>query len=92
MTGLSAGASVAIAKQFPFARHETVLDVGCAEGGFLVQLALAHPHLRGTGFDLPTVREPFGSRSSSTSARSGSSHGSDSPPATSSATRCPRRT
>ncbi len=59
MTGLSAGASVAIAKQFPFARHETVLDVGCAEGGFLVQLALAHPHLRATGFDLPTVREPF---------------------------------
>jgi hypothetical protein len=60
MTGLSAGASMAIAAKFPFDRYETVLDVGCAEGGLLVQLAQAHPHLRGTGFDLPAVEEPFG--------------------------------
>jgi hypothetical protein len=59
MTGLSAGASMAIAAKFPFDRYETVLDVGCAEGGLLVQLAQAHPHLRGTGFDLPAVEEPF---------------------------------
>jgi 2-polyprenyl-3-methyl-5-hydroxy-6-metoxy-1,4-benzoquinol methylase len=59
MTGLSAGASMAIAAKFPFDRYETVLDVGCAEGGLLVQLAQAHPHLRGTGFDLPVVQEPF---------------------------------
>jgi SAM-dependent methyltransferase len=59
MTGLSAGASMAIAAKFPFDRHETVLDVGCAEGGLLVQLAQDNPHLRGTGFDLPAVKEPF---------------------------------
>jgi hypothetical protein len=59
MTGLSAGASMAIADKFPFERFETVLDVGCAEGGLLVTLARAHPHLRGTGFDLPVARGPF---------------------------------
>jgi precorrin-6B methylase 2 len=59
MTGLSMGASIEIAKRFPFAEHETVLDVGCAEGGLLVQVALAHPHLRATGFDLPEVRHAF---------------------------------
>jgi O-methyltransferase domain/Dimerisation domain len=59
MTGLSAGASMAIADKFPFERYETVLDVGCAEGGLLVTLARSHPHLRGTGFDLPVARGPF---------------------------------
>jgi SAM-dependent methyltransferase len=59
MTGLSAGASNAIAEQFPFVRHETVLDLGCAEGGLLVTLADNHPHLRGIGFDLPGVRDSF---------------------------------
>jgi SAM-dependent methyltransferase len=60
MTGLSAGASKAIAAKFPFKRYDVVLDLGCAEGGLLVELALAHPHLRGIGFDLPAVEEPFG--------------------------------
>ena len=59
MTGLSLGASREIAKRFPFADYETVLDVGCAEGGLLVELALAHTHLRGIGFDLPAVREAY---------------------------------
>jgi 2-polyprenyl-3-methyl-5-hydroxy-6-metoxy-1,4-benzoquinol methylase len=59
MTGLSMGASIEIAKRFPFAEYETVLDVGCAEGGLLVQLALAHPHLRAIGFDLPAARAAF---------------------------------
>jgi 2-polyprenyl-3-methyl-5-hydroxy-6-metoxy-1,4-benzoquinol methylase len=59
MTGLSMGASLKIAQQFPFSEHATVLDLGCAEGGLLVQLALAHPHLRGIGFDLEAVREAY---------------------------------
>ena len=59
MTGLSAGASNAIADRFPFERYETVVDVGCAEGGLLVTLARTHPHLRGIGFDLPVARGPF---------------------------------
>jgi SAM-dependent methyltransferase len=56
MTGLSASAAAAIAERFPFAGYGSVLDLGCAEGGLLVQLALVHPHLRGLGFDLPAVR------------------------------------
>jgi 2-polyprenyl-3-methyl-5-hydroxy-6-metoxy-1,4-benzoquinol methylase len=59
MTGLSMGASIEIARRFPFSDYETVLDVGCAEGGLLVQLTLAHPHLRGIGFDLPAARIPY---------------------------------
>jgi hypothetical protein len=59
MTGLSAGAAGGIAKQFPFERYETVLDLGCAEGGLLVTLAQRHPHLSATGFDLPAVRDCF---------------------------------
>jgi precorrin-6B methylase 2 len=59
MTGLSTGASIAIAERFPFERHESVLDIGCAEGGLLVHLALAHGHLRATGLDLPAVQAPF---------------------------------
>ncbi len=59
MSGISAGASHAIAARFPWDRYGTVLDLGCAEGGLLVTLAQTHPHLRGTGFDLPPVREAF---------------------------------
>ena len=59
MTGLSAGAAMAIADKFPFDRYESVLDVGCAEGGLIVQLARTHADLRGVGFDLPGVQGPF---------------------------------
>jgi cyclopropane fatty-acyl-phospholipid synthase-like methyltransferase len=59
MTGLSAGAAIAIAKKFPFQRYQSVLDLGCAEGGLLAQLARTHPHLRAIGFDLPAARDTF---------------------------------
>ncbi|MFY9556259.1 MAG: methyltransferase, partial [Blastocatellia bacterium] len=59
MTGLSMGASRAIAEKFPWGNHKTVVDVGGAQGGLLVQLGLAHPHLNGTNFDLPMVKEIF---------------------------------
>ena len=59
MTGLSTGAAHAIAERFPWERHRTVLDLGCAEGGLLGALLLAHPHLTGTGFDLPPARASF---------------------------------
>lgn len=58
MTGLSMGASKGIAEKFPWKDYKTVVDVGGAQGGLLVQLALAHPHLRGSNFDLPVV-EPI---------------------------------
>ncbi|HKO43917.1 MAG TPA: methyltransferase [Pyrinomonadaceae bacterium] len=59
MTGLSAGAAKAIAEKFPWQDYKTVLDVGGAQGGLLVQVALAHPHLRGRNFDLPVVQPIF---------------------------------
>lgn len=58
MTGISMGASKAIAAKFPWARYRSFADVGTAEGGLPVELALAHDHLAGCGFDLPQV-EPF---------------------------------
>jgi hypothetical protein len=58
MTGLSMGAHKAIASKFPWDRFQTFIDVGCAEGGLPVQVALAHEHITGGGFDLPAA-EPF---------------------------------
>ena len=56
MSAVSAGAARAVAASFPWERHETVVDVGGAEGCVPVQIALAHPHIRGGVFDLPPVR------------------------------------
>jgi hypothetical protein len=58
MTGLSMGAHKAIAAQFGWDRYQTLVDIGCAEGGLSVQVALAHHHITGGGFDLPAA-EPF---------------------------------
>jgi SAM-dependent methyltransferase len=59
MTGLSTAAHKAIAAKFPWDRHRTFVDVGCAEGGLPVELALARPHLTGIGFDLPACAPHF---------------------------------
>jgi len=59
MTGLSMGASLAIAEKFPWKNYKTVVDIGGAQGGLLVQLGLAHPHLMGTNFDLAVVGPIF---------------------------------
>ena len=59
MTGLSMGAARAIAAKFPWDRYRTFVDVGCAQGGLAVQLALAHAHLAGGGYDLPAVGPVF---------------------------------
>lgn len=59
MTGLTTGAALAIARKFPWEKYRTFVDVGCAEGCLPVQVALAHPHLTGGGFDLPPVQPHF---------------------------------
>src|SRR5215472_14046383 len=59
MTGLSMGAAAAIAEKFPWDRYHTIIDIGAAEGCVPAQLALAHPHLTGGGFDLPAVGPAF---------------------------------
>lgn len=59
MTGLSLGSARAIAEKFPWKNHKTFIDVGAAQGAVPVQIALAHPHLKGGNFDLPVVGPIF---------------------------------
>jgi SAM-dependent methyltransferase len=59
MTGLSVGAARAIAKNFPWHKYGSFMDIGCAQGGVAVEIALAHKHLAGGGMDLPVVRPVF---------------------------------
>ena len=59
MTGLSIGSAQIIAKKFPWKQYRTFTDVGCAQGGVAVEIALAHKHLTGGGMDLPVVQPIF---------------------------------
>jgi len=59
MTGVSHGANMTIARNFPWAERRSFVDVGTAQGDLAVQIALANPHLEGTGFDLPEVAPIF---------------------------------
>jgi SAM-dependent methyltransferase len=59
MTGLSIGSARVIAKKFPWKRYRAFVDVGCAQGGVAVEIALAHKHLTGLGMDLPVVQPVF---------------------------------
>jgi len=59
MTGVSHGASLTIARNFPWKDYHTYVDVGTAQGDLAVQVALANPHLRGTGADLAEVAPIF---------------------------------
>jgi hypothetical protein len=59
MTGISLPSAKAIAEKFPWPEYSTFADIGTAQGAVPVQVALAHPHLRGLGFDLPPVQPVF---------------------------------
>ena len=59
MTGLSIGSAKIIAKKFPWKKYRTFVDVGCAQGGVAVEIAVAHKHLTGGGMDLPVVQPVF---------------------------------
>lgn len=59
MSGGSRGANLAIARQFPWSGYRTFADVGAAQGDLPAQIALANPHLRGIGYDLPEVGPIF---------------------------------
>jgi SAM-dependent methyltransferase len=50
----------AISKSFRWDRHTGFLDIGTAQGCVPVEIARAHPHLMGGGFDLPEVQSAFG--------------------------------
>ncbi len=66
MTGVSHGANMAIARDFPWKDYRTFVDVGTAQGDLAVQIALTNPHLQGIGFDLPEVAPIFEEYASTT--------------------------
>lgn len=55
MTGTSLIFARALALNFDWDRYRTIIDIGTAEGCVPVQIARAHPHLSGGGYDLPAV-------------------------------------
>jgi hypothetical protein len=59
MTGISLVTAMAIAKKFPWSEYRTFVDIGAAQGALPVQVALAHRHLSGGGYDLPPVQPTF---------------------------------
>jgi hypothetical protein len=59
MSGISRGANMTIARAFPWVDYKNYVDVGTAQGDLAAQIALANPHLRGTGFDLPPAEPIF---------------------------------
>jgi O-methyltransferase domain/Dimerisation domain len=59
MSGVSHGANLAIARKFPWSNYRTAVDVGTAQGDLITQVAIANPHIEGTGFDLPQVGPVF---------------------------------
>ncbi len=59
MSGVSRGSNMEIARKFPWKECKTFVDVGTAQGDLAVQIALANPHLEGSGFDLPEVAPVF---------------------------------
>ena len=59
MSGLSIGSAVAIADAFPWDSYQRFCDLGTAQGMAAVKIAQRHPHLTGTGFDLPPVGPVF---------------------------------
>jgi precorrin-6B methylase 2 len=61
MSAVSGGAAQALAAKFPWRDHGSVIDIGCAEGAVPVQIALAHEHITGGGFDLPAIEPIFDS-------------------------------
>jgi hypothetical protein len=62
LNGMTAGSLVAaqaLARQFPWNRYQTFVDVGTAQGCVPVEVGRMHPHLRGGGFDLAMIEAAF---------------------------------
>ncbi|KAJ0405947.1 hypothetical protein P43SY_005513 [Pythium insidiosum] len=59
MSGISRGANMTIARKFPWKDFKSCADIGTAQGDLVCQVALANPHIRGIGFDLPPVGPIF---------------------------------
>ena len=49
----------ALAASFPWTDYRTFVDIGTSRGCLPAEIALAHPHLTGGGFDLPPLAPLF---------------------------------
>lgn len=59
MTAGSLAPAKELAVKFPWKNYDTIIDVGAAQGCLPVQIAQAHWHITGGGFDLPSLRPLF---------------------------------
>jgi SAM-dependent methyltransferase len=59
MTGWTIPVAKTIASKFPWRDHSTVIDIGGAQGALPVEIAQAHGHITGGGFDLPALKPMF---------------------------------
>ena len=59
MTGWTLPVAKAIAAKFPWRDYKSVIDIGTAQGGLPVEIAQAHAHIKGGGFDLPPLKHKF---------------------------------
>jgi hypothetical protein len=59
MTGVSLDLAKEIAQKFPWQNYRSFVDVGTAQGALVTEVARAHEHLAGIGFDLPAVGPVF---------------------------------
>jgi len=59
MTGGTLPVARALATKFPWRDFKTVIDIGTAQGCLPVEIAHAHAHLTGGGFDLPPMQPHF---------------------------------
>jgi O-methyltransferase domain/Dimerisation domain len=59
MTAKTRPVAKALAAAFPWADYDTFIDIGTSQGCLPVEIALAHPHVTGGGFDLPQLAPLF---------------------------------
>jgi hypothetical protein len=59
MTARTRPVARALAEKFPWADHDTLIDIGGAQGCLPVEIARAHSHLTGGAFDLPPLEPLF---------------------------------
>jgi len=59
MTVRTRPVATALATKFPWTDYNTLIDIGTAQGCLPVQIAQAHPHMSGGGFDLPPLISAF---------------------------------
>lgn len=59
MSTLNLGANISIAENFPWENVESIVDLGCSEGGLLLQILQRYRNIKGIGIDLPELKECF---------------------------------